>query len=100
MVESRENFVDTEFEQPSGPLETAVSRIGADVLGVDRLSRSDSFYDFGTTSLQAIRICTRIERETGYRALPVWLFVADILADFVIQLQAEGQQAEGQQAGE
>jgi hypothetical protein len=94
VIQSREHYVDTEFEQPSGPLEAAVARIEADVLGVDRLGRADSFYDFDGTSLQAIRICARIERETGYRALPIWLFATDVLADFVKQLESEGYQGD------
>jgi phosphopantetheine binding protein len=90
--EGREQFIDQEYEEPQGPLETSVAKIQAEILGVDRLGRADSFYDFGGTSLQAIRICARIEREVGYPALPVWLFETDVLADFVKRLETEGQQ--------
>lgn len=90
MANSREDFVETDFEAPLGELESAVADISAEVLGLDRISRSDSFYDFGTTSLQAIRICARIERQAGIKAEPVWLFSNDILADFVKQLEADG----------
>jgi len=87
MTEVRESFIDDEFEPPIGDLEVSVARIEAEVLGVDRLGRRDSFYDFGGTSLQAIRICARIEKETGYQALPVLIFTNDVLADFVEQLE-------------
>jgi len=87
LSENREQFVDTEFQAPEGPIESAVARIQAVVLGVDRVGRTDSFYDFGGTSLQAIRICARIERETGRRALPAWLFDTDVLADFAGRLE-------------
>jgi hypothetical protein len=50
--EVRESFVDDEFEAPFGELEVCVARIEAEVLGIDRLGRRDSFYDFGGTSLQ------------------------------------------------
>lgn len=90
MNKNREQFVDTEFEAPRGTLETTVARIQAEVLGVDKFGRTDSFYDFGGTSLEAIRICTRIEQETGYEGLPVWLFETDILADFVARLENDG----------
>ncbi len=86
MPESREQFVDTEFEAPKDPLESLVAKIQAEVLDIDRVGRSDSFYDFGGTSLQAIRICARVERDIGCKALPVWLFESDILADFVQRL--------------
>jgi hypothetical protein len=90
-MESRDDLIEAEFEPPAGALETMTAGIQATVLEVDRIGRNDSFYDFGGTSLQAIQICARIERETGYRALPIWLFENDVLADFVARLQAEGQ---------
>ncbi|HEX6076184.1 MAG TPA: phosphopantetheine-binding protein [Micromonosporaceae bacterium] len=86
MTEHREDFVDTEYVAPEGELEEAVAGISAEVLGVTRVGRTDSFYDFGTTSLQAVRICARIHRLTGIQALPVWLFDNDVLADFVQRL--------------
>lgn len=89
MSECREQFVDHAFDEPAGDTEAAVSRILADVLGVDRLGRSDSFYDFGGTSLQAIRICARIEAEIGCPAEPVWLFTNDVVSDFAAKLEAE-----------
>lgn len=94
MTECREDFVDTDFEAPAGDLELAVAKIEADVLGVDRIGRTDSFYDFGGTSLEAIRICARIEGEVGIRAQPLWLFSNDILADFVRQLHQKAEQDE------
>jgi hypothetical protein len=86
MTESREDLVDTEYVAPEGELEQAVAGISAEVLDVSRVGRTDSFYDFGTTSLQAVRICTRIQRQTGISAPPVWLFDSDVLADFVQRL--------------
>ena len=86
MTEIREQFLDTEFEPPLGPIETTVAEVMADILGVNRLGRADSFYDFGGTSLHAIRICARIEKQTGYRALPIWLMTNDVLADFTARL--------------
>jgi hypothetical protein len=87
--EAREQFVEHVFEEPAGDTEAALSRILADVLGVDRMGRRDSFYDFGGTSLQAIRVCARIEAELGWAAEPVWLFTSDVLADFAAKLEAE-----------
>jgi hypothetical protein len=42
----------------------------------------DSFYDFGGTSLMAIKICARLENELGWQAQPDWLFISDVVADF------------------
>lgn len=90
MAECRENFIEETFEAPEEPLEIAVAGILAEILGVDRVGRADSFYDFGGTSLQAIRICARIEKDLGYHALPIWLFENDVLADFAKRLEADG----------
>lgn len=92
MTEPRENWVDTDFQAPSGEIESSIARIQAEVLDIDRFGRTDSFYDFGGTSLQAIRVCARVEREVGLRAKPAWLFSNDVLADFAACLisHAEG----------
>ncbi len=93
MVESRQEFIDEEYVAPVGDMETSVAEIVAGVLGVDRIGRTDSFYDFGGTSLQAIRICTRVEAQLGLRAVPVWLFEHDVLKDFVTRLAAPAEGA-------
>jgi hypothetical protein len=95
LAERRDEFVDNEFEAPHGSLETLIANIQCEILDVDRFGRTDSFYDFSGTSLDAIRICARIERDSGYRALPVWLLETDILADFAKRLEAEGHPADG-----
>jgi hypothetical protein len=88
--ERREEYTDTEYVAPRGELEARVARILAEILEVDLIGRNDSFYDFGGTSLQAIRFCARVEREMGCRALPVWLFEGDVLGSFVSRLTSDG----------
>jgi acyl carrier protein len=85
----RDDFVDGGFEQPVGWLETSVAEIGAQVLQVDRIGRSDSFFDFDATSMDALKICARIEAEMGYRVPPHWLFENDVLADLVSRIETE-----------
>ncbi|MGC4788144.1 acyl carrier protein [Micromonospora sp. DT178] len=65
----------------------AILRIIADVLGVPRVASTDSFYDFGGTSLQAMRICARVQRERGRSLSPEVFFTGDTLAD-VVELAA------------
>jgi phosphopantetheine binding protein len=89
MSESREQLVDNAFEEPDGEMERLAALVIADVLGVDRVGRTDSFYDFGGTSLAAIKICARLEYECGRRAEPAWLFTTDIVADFARKVQSE-----------
>ncbi|MGC4806821.1 acyl carrier protein [Micromonospora sp. DT233] len=61
----------------------AVLRIVADVLKVPHVAATDSFYDFGGTSLQAMRICARIGKELGVRVSPEVLFDSDTLAGVI-----------------
>lgn len=89
MSESREQFVDSDFEEPDGDVEESVSRVFAEVLDIDRIGRMDSFYDFGGTSLAAIKICARLEHEFGWRAQPDWLFISDVVADFARKVRSE-----------
>lgn len=90
MTTPREGLVDSAYEEPQTPLEASIARICAEVLDIDRIGRTDSFYDFSGTSLQAIRVCARIEREAGYRVLPGWLLENDVLADFVELVRTQG----------
>lgn len=89
MTRSRQDFLTTRFEPPGDSLEAAVARIQAEVLGIDRMGRADSFFDFGGTSMDAIKICARIEAEVGYQAPPHWLLENDVLADLVRRIRAE-----------
>jgi acyl carrier protein len=89
VTRSRQDFLTTRFEPPGDSLEAAVARIQAEVLGVDRMGRTDSFFDFGGTSMDAIKICARIEAEAGYRTPPNWLLENDVLADLVLRIRAE-----------
>jgi acyl carrier protein len=89
MTQPREQLVDNAFEEPAGEVERSIARVIAEVLGVDRVGRTDSLYDFGATSLAAMKICARLEQECGWRAEPTWLFLSDVVADFARKVQSE-----------
>lgn len=89
MSKSRQDFLTTEFKAPVGSLEVSVARIQAEVLGIDRMGRTDSFFDFGGTSMDAIKISALLEAEAGYQMPPQWLFENDVLADLVLRLISE-----------
>lgn len=91
MSKRRQDFLTTDFQPPANSLEASVARIQAEVLGVDRMGRSDSFFDFGGTSMDAIKVCAEIEDETGYQVPPHWLFENDVLADLVLRIGSEAQ---------
>lgn len=95
MPNQREGYADNEYDAPHAGLEKQVAEIIAEVLDLDRFGRGDSFYDFGGTSLQAIRICARIEKGLGIRVEPLSLFDNDILADFVAEMSTQTEAAGG-----
>ncbi|HET6210856.1 MAG TPA: phosphopantetheine-binding protein [Jatrophihabitans sp.] len=94
MTVTREQFVDDSFEEPTGEVERTVARVVAEVLGIDRVGRADSFYDLGGTSLAAIKVCARLERECGWQAEPTSLFITDVIADFAEQVRVGSPVAE------
>ncbi|GAA0732708.1 hypothetical protein Drose_14420 [Dactylosporangium roseum] len=94
MSELRDELIDTAYVPPEDSLEEQVATITAAVLHVDKVGREDSFYDLGGNSMQAIRICARVEQETGLPVEPLLLLEHDRLADFVAQLRTAGASAE------
>ncbi|SDE33822.1 amino acid adenylation domain-containing protein, partial [Rhodococcus tukisamuensis] len=54
-----------EFRAPAGPVEQAVARVFADVLGVERIGRGDGFFDLGGNSLVATRVIARLNAALG-----------------------------------
>ncbi|WP_235194106.1 non-ribosomal peptide synthase/polyketide synthase [Rhodococcus aetherivorans] len=54
-----------DYVPPADALETAVAGVFADVLGVDRVSVTDSFFDIGGNSLVATRAASRLGAALG-----------------------------------
>nr|EJI95569.1 non-ribosomal peptide synthase domain TIGR01720 domain protein [Rhodococcus sp. JVH1] len=54
-----------EYVPPNTPTEHALAEIFVDVLGIDRIGVSDSFFDLGGNSLVATRVLARINAEFG-----------------------------------
>ncbi len=58
----------SEAVSPKTPTEAALCGIWSEVLGISEVGTNDHYYDdLGGTSLQAVTICARIERELGVR---------------------------------
>ncbi|MFT4201605.1 amino acid adenylation domain-containing protein [Gordonia sp. (in: high G+C Gram-positive bacteria)] len=49
-----------EYVAPEGSLEESVAEVFADVLGVERVSATESFFDLGGNSLSAMRLAARL----------------------------------------
>jgi len=61
---------------PRDPTETALARIWAEVLGVDRVGVHDDFFDLGGDSITSLKATSRIRRSFGVEMSPRDLFEA------------------------
>jgi acyl carrier protein len=59
-----------------------LARIWSEVLGVERVSRNDSFFDLGGHSLLAMRVLSRVEELLGIDFPLTRLFEEPTLAKF------------------
>ncbi len=60
----------TEFVTPTTPTEVLVAAQAAQLLGIDRVSITDNFFDLGGHSLLALRLIAKLHAETGVRISP------------------------------
>nr|WP_236840868.1 non-ribosomal peptide synthetase [Bradyrhizobium sp. CCGE-LA001] len=78
-------FARRRFEPPRGEAEQIVANVWAELLGVDRIGRSDHFFELGGHSLLAVRMLERLQRH-GLRTDARTLFAKPVLADFAASL--------------
>ena len=69
-------------------IDGTVVTIIEEVLKAGTVTPADNFYDFGGTSLQAVRICVRIQKDLGRRVDPDVLFDGDTIGDFLAAVAA------------
>ncbi len=73
----------TEYEAPAGASEARVAEVFANVLGVDRVSVTKSFFDAGGNSLSAMRLVARVSEALGVRVSVRDVFDAPTVRDLV-----------------
>jgi len=66
------------YEEPVGPVETAIARIWSEVLGIEKIGRNDNFFDLGGHSLLAVRMLERMRR-AGIRVDVRTIFASPVL---------------------
>ncbi|MFF0739962.1 amino acid adenylation domain-containing protein [Streptomyces sp. NPDC004111] len=71
---------------PSGHREETLSRLFADILGVDRVGVDDAFFDLGGTSLLAARLVARVRDTLGAELTIGTLFQAQTPATLAARL--------------
>ena len=77
------------YEAPQGTTEEALATLWAEVLGVERVGRSDSFFELGGHSLLAIQLLERMRRQ-GWSVEVRTLFQKPRLAQFAQALTPVG----------
>jgi amino acid adenylation domain-containing protein len=58
------------FQAPRTPMESLLAELWQQVLGVERVSVRDNFFDLGGHSLLAMKVLSAIEKRTGLRVNP------------------------------
>ncbi|HST47695.1 amino acid adenylation domain-containing protein [Jatrophihabitans sp.] len=67
-------------QAPSGPVETALAAIFADLLGIEGVGRHDDFFALGGHSLLAARVASRIGRQFGVQLPATAVFQSPTVA--------------------
>ncbi|MBL1074582.1 amino acid adenylation domain-containing protein [Nocardia sp. 2] len=73
-------------EPPNGPVEEAVARVFAEVLGVERVWREDDFFTLGGNSLIATRVVARLAAALDIDVPVRALFDAPTVAELAVSL--------------
>ncbi|MFE0552183.1 amino acid adenylation domain-containing protein [Streptomyces pilosus] len=81
------------YAAPSTPAEQRLAMLWAEVLGVplERIGRTDDFFELGGTSLAAVRLLVRLDRVLSLRDL----VGSPVLADLAAVLDARGEGGAG-----
>ena len=77
------------YEAAVGSIETALAEIWAEVLGVEKVGRNDSFFDLGGHSLLAIHVLERMRR-AGLQSDVHALFTTPVLAQLASTISIGG----------
>ncbi|WP_265299522.1 non-ribosomal peptide synthetase [Verminephrobacter eiseniae] len=75
-------------DAPSGPVETTIAAIWAELLGLDTVGRHDSFLAFGGDSLIATEMVARVGRELGLALSLRQIFSEPTIAGLVGVIEA------------
>ncbi|MGW5153437.1 amino acid adenylation domain-containing protein, partial [Rhodococcus koreensis] len=76
----------TEYVTPRTEVEQVLAAVFGTVLGLDRVSVHDSFFDLGGNSLSVTRVAARITESTGTRLSVRDVFEAPTVADLALRV--------------
>ncbi|MBD2798958.1 non-ribosomal peptide synthetase, partial [Xenorhabdus sp. M] len=75
------------YEAPIGEVETTLTQIWQDLLGLERIGRHDHFFELGGHSLLVVSVIERL-RQQGWALDVRTVFTAPVLADLARAIQA------------
>ncbi|MBP2319885.1 amino acid adenylation domain-containing protein/non-ribosomal peptide synthase protein (TIGR01720 family) [Kibdelosporangium banguiense] len=78
---------ETGFVAPEGPIETALAKIWADVLGLPEVGVQDSFFELGGDSILSIQVVAKA-RQAGLRLTSRDIFLHQTIAELAPSVQA------------
>ncbi|KRP89767.1 hypothetical protein AOQ72_00040 [Bradyrhizobium yuanmingense] len=78
------------YEAPQGAVETALARIWAELLGVERIGRNDHFFELGGHSLLAVQLLSRALK-LGLSFSATDLFRAPVLKELASKIRLQVQ---------
>ena len=73
---------------PRTPVEKALVEIWAQVLGVERVSVHDNFFDLGGDSMLAAQVVSRVQQTMRVTLTPLSFFEAPTVADLAVVIAA------------
>jgi acyl carrier protein len=92
---NRPASLESSYEEPRTALERTVAGIWQEVLGLDRVGRSDSFFELGGHSLLAVQVAARLEDVLQIEVPMRNVFDASTLADLAARIQNALMAAQG-----
>jgi acyl-CoA synthetase (AMP-forming)/AMP-acid ligase II/acyl carrier protein len=83
-----------DFVAPRTPVEETLAEIWVQVLGVDRVSIHDDFFDLGGDSLLAAQVISRVRATMQVELAQLSLFEESTLADLAVVVTSQAEQVE------
>jgi amino acid adenylation domain-containing protein len=80
---------DSGYEAPQGEVEQELAQIWAEVLGVERVGRRDSFFDLGGHSLMAVQMIARVQTSLAPGLTVRDVFEAETLQEVARRVSVE-----------
>ncbi|PPS64578.1 hypothetical protein CR917_20785 [Pseudomonas sp. BRM28] len=82
------SLLQAEYVAPQGELEQQIAALWQQMLGCERIGRTDDFFELGGHSLLATQVISRVRQVLGFDVALRTLFEHSRLADFVATLDA------------